>query len=366
MGISTFPPVSTATASTFSATTIDISGYQVKRKTALTLAPGVYKLTTSPTTGQCKITLIDSTATTSFATFTSSSSIVQFNVTETSTTQYLELTTSGANTTAVTIEKIAATGNQTAISNGTLDTVTNTSTYNATGWLYVLAVGGGGGGAGAGATAGGVSIASGGGGGASGGSSTVLTYTTAAQTVTIGTAGNGGNGSTGNHNSGNGNGNSGNAGGSTTFGNLVTGLGGTAGPYSCYDGGTTASAVSGGGRGGGSFANDDSNVIAKAATINWQSISNLTNSNFGGGGGGNFQREQVFYNNTSTINGAGSGIGAGGNGGTTNSINTSGGNGNAANGYGSGGGGGGAGAFTRTGGNGAAGSPGIVYVLRGF
>ena len=119
MAISVFPPVSTAAASTFATTTIDISGYQVKRKTALTIAPGVYKMTTSPVTGQCKITLINSTATTSFATFTSSSSVVQFNVTETSTTQYLELTTSGANTTAVTIERIAGAGTQTPISNGT-------------------------------------------------------------------------------------------------------------------------------------------------------------------------------------------------------------------------------------------------------
>jgi len=91
---------------------------------------------------------------------------------------------------------------------GTLDTITTTSTYNTTGQLYVVCVGGAGGGSGSAVYRNGAS-------GGTGGFAGSNFFTNTSTPITIGTGGNGGAAAT-----------AGNAGGVTNFGNLLSANGG--------------------------------------------------------------------------------------------------------------------------------------------
>ena len=198
----------------------------------------------------------------------------------------------------------------TSAPSGTLDTITESGTFNTTGKMYVMAIGGGGGGNG---------IRNPGGSGTSGGSgglSEGFTNTASATTVTVGTGGTGGNQNA-----------DGNSGGATSFGNLFVANGGIV----AGAGGTPGGASAGG-------LVTPIGQFAKAGT-------------FGAGEGG------------------GSGIGTGGTRPNPNNGEPT--AGNSATGYGAGGGGAGAGGNNSSGNAwqnkpGGAGAPGVVYVLRGF
>lgn len=205
----------------------------------------------------------------------------------------------------------------TAVTGGTLDTISSTTnTYApAAGWAFVFAVG-----AASGPAGGDTQYSSYGGSGGFGGlHDGIYTYLNGGNyTVSVGSAGNSGGVFT-----------AGNAGGNTSFSNLLSVDG------SRYDGVPIAGnrGISPGGGGGNSWvatpgtASSDVYSFAKAGTN-------------GSGGGGN-----PGYSGP----GRGSGIGTGGF------------NGNAASGYGAGGGGGNAG-----GQYGGASTGGVVYVLRGI
>lgn len=226
---------------------------------------------------------------------------------------------------------------------GTLDTITSSGTYNTTGRLWVFALGGGGGGGSAPNS--GNAGAAGGGGATAADSGPSYYLTTTPTTVVIGSAGNSFNIRSTNANASVnlGYAPNANAGGTTTFGNL-TSLGGRAGGTASNSFNSSPGNIGGGsGFGWGGVGN------AANSTAPWML---LPGTNGGGGAGGD-------NNNGSGWGGGGSGIGTGGTGGGTNVSAT------AATGYGAGGGGSGSIASdARI--PGGAGSPGVVYVLRGI
>lgn len=310
MGISVLP-VATSSAAP-SAKSVTVPAINTFYKITTDISAGTYTLTTSPTSNQTTYRFYTSSSG-DFVSHTTSSGTVTFTLSQAYTGAWVSID-SGSNV-ITTLTLVAANVSPTALSGGTVDTVTSTGTYNTTGLLYVMAVGGGGaGGAGTNQN----NPFTGGGGGGSGGIATAFTYTNAAQSVTIGAAG-----------------------GTTSFGNVVTagagssggsGPGGAGGP----NGGAGGSGVTG--------ANGAlSSVIASA----------ITSGTTGGGGGG------------PGGSGVGSGIGTGGHAG--NRVNYSANAGNAGTGYGAGGGGGGARAHNgNNGGPGGAGSQGVMYILRGI
>jgi len=273
----------------------------VKYKPTQAFSSGVYTMTTSPNTSQATATFYDGTSIIYEA--TTSSGTVTFNLATAATGVYLS--SDSLTNVVVSISLTANSLPGTSLS-GTLDTITNTSTYNQTGQLYVVAYGGGGSGG-----CGSNNDGNGGGGGAGGNLAGKIVYTNEATSVTIGSGGVATNAQA-----------NGIAGGTTNFGNLVSATGG--GP-----GGTRTNSLN-----------------QPAITANHPSVQSGTN---GGGGSGS--------GNYGTGNGTGSGVGTGGNGGNGNGA------GNAGTGYGAGGGGGGR---ANPGGNSGAGTAGVVYVLRGF
>jgi hypothetical protein len=207
----------------------------------------------------------------------------------------------------------------TAAGAGTLETITSGSNYtpNANGYAYIIGVGAGEGG-GTGGTNGGY----GGQGGEPG--KLVGTYakldSASARPITIGAAGNGGTGNS-----------MGNAGGNTSFNVGGITLATT----------TPTNDVYGSGGGGNSWFGS----VGNAQPNPYSGIKSGTNGGGGGGAGNTGGGPKA---------GGGSGIGTGGAG---NNQGTTGGN---ASGYGAGGGGGGGTAA------GGAGSPGVIYVVRGL
>jgi len=329
MAISSLVPVTEeADAKTF-----NITGAYLTSKAVANFPAGGYTITTSPTTAQVEVQFYNnSTASTSFTTV---SGTIGATLSFDATSVIAKDVSNFAGPTIVTITLTSEVLTPSNIS-GTLDTVTTTGTYNTTGALYLLVVGGGAGGGG-GRTASGDRGA---GGGGSGFISNGLVYTNNSTSVTIGNGGNGGNTGAG----------SGGAGGTTSFGSLLSANGGNGGI-----GGTGAGSVlagNGAGNGGDGAKSGDQRNNANASSAIYLSV---TNGTTGGGGGGGGNRDTTSNGNS----GAGSGIGTGGNGANINATP------NAGTGYGAGGGGG------RSGGNdfttaGAAGSAGVVYVLRGF
>lgn len=310
MAISVFPVASASTGPNTYSATIPASKKYKTYDGVIALQAGVYTVTTSPTSTQAIVTFYDSTNA-PIATVTTVSGSIAVNLATEAKGAFIKI-----NSDTETIVSIALTANAltgTAFS-GTVDTITSTGTYNQTGALYVLAIGGGGGGQ-AGWANGNYAGGQGGFGGAST-SGYVLANTSTS--VTIGAAGTKGRTNLGQ-------GNQGNGGGTTTFGNTISAAGGAAG----YKGNTS-----------GSFA--PSEVISTAYDM-------IVGNNGGGGDG-------AGSNGGGANSGAGSGIGTGGRGG-----NTPGGAPTAATGYGAGGGGGGGNMY-----DGGDGTAGVVYVLRGF
>jgi hypothetical protein len=305
MAISSLVPIADqAGAYTVTATTANVL-YSFDNTDELEV--GIYRIT-CPAAVTATVYFYDG-ASTSFAEVSTTGGTVDYNL-ATIPTKFAFFVGSSSNV-PVTFTRIADA--ITTLGSGTLDTLTNTQTYTQTGAVFVVVVGGGGGGAGNRQNViGGYD----GSGGASGGVQSQQLYLNTNTSVTIGTAGNGGTAADGN------------AGGATIFGNLTSNGGGGGSPYG-------ASATAGTPGGGGSGATST------------PSLYNFVVSGTTGGGG----------SGTNGI-GRGSGIGTGGNGGNNNTAN-------AGSGFGSGGGG------ARDNTNnadaiGRAGTPGVVYVLRGF
>lgn len=303
-------------------------------KIAETFLAGGYTVTTSPSTAQVSIVFMNgSTFLTSGDTISGSGS---YNIGSDANTLYIE-ETSGSTDTVVTITYVAESVSSSTVS-GTLDTITTSSTYNQTGLIYPVLVGGGGSGGNCG------SGGPGGGGGGSGGITGMILYTNTGTSVVIG---NGGVASTSKNNGG--------IGGSTTFGNTLTAYGGGGGGENSPrgSGGNFAGGVGiiggfGGAGAGGTAPNDNVTGPTEVAPKHASVIIGTTGGGGGGGGNGN------------GATGKGSGIGTGGTGGRINVVP------NAATGYGAGGGGGAANTGSQPQYTGASGSQGVVYVLRGF
>jgi hypothetical protein len=210
----------------------------------------------------------------------------------------------------------------TAAGAGTTTTITSGTSYtpNATGFAYIVALGGGQGGSSE-------DVPGNDGYGGHGGRASLLTggyvKLTSGSSVnyTVGAQGNGGN-----------NRNVGNSGGATTWGNLLSVAGAT----------ENAGGVAGGGSGGNSWYGG----AGSAQPNPYSGIKSGTNGSGGGGSG----------NTGGTTVGGGSGIGTGGGG---RSAGQGGGN---ATGYGAGGGG----AGDDFGAPGGAGSPGVIYIVGGL
>jgi hypothetical protein len=298
-------------------------------------AAGIYTISVNPTSSNAFIALVSET--TVLVNARTTSGTVGVTLSSAATKAYITLGTGATAGAIVTIAKTAGALTSTDIGNGTLDTINTTGTYNQTGLLSVLVVGGGVAGlrgnigfAGSGQT-----------GGRAGFINQGFVYTNTSTTVTIGAKGvaqvTNNDAITDANNS--------------SFGNLVTA--------------TSASNIFANGNGG----------IGSAGYNNPPNAGNISSvfgsfngaSTTGGGGGGTGSYSQAFGV------GSGSGIGTGGSGGgggggennRRNPTTVA----NAGTGKGSGGGGG---AFTggenpnAVGKYGGDGSNGVVYVLRGF
>ena len=320
-----------------------------KYRVVQTFTPAIYTITTSPTTSQATIQFYDSSNT--IGSTSTISGTITYNLASTANAFYINLDAGSG--TIVTLTPVASALSGTTLS-GTLDTITTTSTYNQTGQLFVGAFGGGGGGASGGTNqiSGYNAAGGGGGGGGSGFWSSGIYFVNTSTSISIGASGNGGAKGL----------NPGNAGGTTNFGNLVSAAGG--------NGGNVVAGQGGGGGGGAGAGGSTSSAYnnstpggngAPSITVNPELTGNSTTG--GGAGGGNSWNSGG--NNGGT--GGGSGIGTGGNGGNWGENSNTANAGNAGTGYASGGGGGGASrADVLGGGAGAAGRPGVVYVLRGI
>jgi hypothetical protein len=295
MTISVFPIPTTVTDNAITAT---IPANLRQYKAIRNVDPGIYTISCTSAT-IATVTFV--TGTSSVEGITSSGS-VQVNLSTAASEIYYSINT-GTNV-LVTITKVAAAINTGEITGGTLDTVTTTSTYNETGKLYVVCVGGGA----AGAFTNNISSYGTLPGGQGGSVTTKLVYVNNATSITIGAAGTTG----------------GVGAGTTSFGNLVSATGGSGGAGEAINNGLS-----------------------------------VKSGNNGAGGAGK--------TSSGANPGFGSGIGTGGAGATANTSNALTTNGQPGTGYGAGGGGSLTSGNVAFGPNSAGnGTAGVVYVLRGF
>lgn len=320
MAFSQFPaPAAGGAASSSFAATLSAMSTVFEHEQAF--ESGVYTVNITPSTTQAKLTFVS--ATTQITTQTTLLGTVSFNLSTPATAVYIFGITGGTIGAVVNVEKTADALTSSDIGNGTLDTVSTTSTYNHTGALGVLVIGGGAGGQRGGST-------NGGNGGRAGFINGDVVVTNAATTITVGAAGVG---------------QTPNAAAilptNSSFGNLVT----------C----TAASNIFTNGNGATALTGDNHDRTAGNVSGVFKSWN--TNSTTGGGGSGGGSNQL----NHNLGGGAGSGIGTGSfHPGPMNSSPT------AATGFGAGGCG-------ASGGNGnelarftSGGTGGVVYVLRGF
>lgn len=328
MSISVFPaPTAAASSNAFAA---ELAAKNTTYEHINNFEPGVYTVTCAPTSSNVSVSFVNATSVLSNVSTTSGT--VSITLTSTATKVYLTLFNSASTLpTIVTITKTASILTPDDIGNGTLDTINATGTYNQTGTLAVLAIGGGMHG-----TLGNASNYRGEDGGRAGFINGGVVVTNTATTVTVGAKGVARNSANG----------SDVAATNSSFGNLIT---------------TNAASnawVNGNG-GAGGYANNVQPTVGNAsqAFFSWNG-----NSTTGGGGGGS----SIQITNTFRA-GGGSGIGTGGTGGGNTGGNAATTAGTDATGKGAGGGGGGgtrdANATGRLAGDG---SDGVIYVLRGF
>jgi hypothetical protein len=318
MAIQVFP--APAAAQTFPPIAIELTAMTTIYKTVQNFIPGIYSVNVAPATTNVRLQF--ATNDTIITTQTTSSGTISFTLTTAATVVYAAGITGGTPGAVVNIEKTADALTSTDIGNGTLDTINTTSTYNQTGLLGILVLGGGAGGN----RSGGPNNA-GGNGGRAGYINGDMLFVNNATTVTIGA---GGIGQTANA--------AAIAPTNSSFGNLVTAN-------------TDSSTYpTGNGGGGGVLTGEAGGNGQPSITFpSWNG-----NSTTGGGSGGN------GVNNNETRTGGGSGIGTGGSSGATANSTPVAATGKAAGGWGARAG---SGDIRNLGGDG---TNGVVYVLRGF
>lgn len=312
MGISVFP---VASSSSVTAQAVSTTTANLQKAVVQTFNPGVYQISVSPATSTAVVQFVSGS--TWIGQTTTASGTINYNL---ATTADKALIQSNNVNDVVTINLTATVPVSSSIS-GTLDTITTTGTYNQTGLLWVLAIGGGGGGGG-----GKSGYAASSGGGASGAMSMFYGDVPTSTSVTIGGAGNGSGPDVG-----------GLAGGQTSFGSYAVAKGGNGGGLPNGTAGGTATGT-----------NSGTIVVESSGGELPNLFRAVKNGTTGAGAAGK------------SGSGYGSGIGTGGAG-----ANGGGQTAGSGTGYGAGGGGGATdnGNNPGTGGNG---TPGVVYVLRGF
>jgi hypothetical protein len=257
MPISVFPVPSTTSNL---AQSITAASANVLYSSTMNLNPGIYTITCTTTTIAHIDFFSDNTL---IGTARTVSGSVSFNLSTAADNIRFYTNTGSSITINIAFTGIAAI---TSAPSGTLDTLNTTGTYNQTGKLYVVTVGGGGGGGGGVGTN---NVGnSGGSGGAGGVANAAITANTAISYV-IGAAGNGGNAGTGNL------GNPGGTGGLSSFGNTLTANGGL--------GGNGASGISGSTGATGSFTTPNGASPSFPFVI---ANPYVTKGNGGGGGTG--------------------------------------------------------------------------------
>lgn len=312
MAISVFPIADTGGVEAYSVATTTAN---IQKSVTIDLDPGVYEVSVSPTSSIGIIQFFNGS--TYIGQTTTVSGIINFNLA----TPANRIMVQSNNVNDVVTIALAANLVVSNTISGTLDTISTSGTYNQTGLLWVLALGGGGGGGG-----GKNGYQANSAGGASGTMSMFYGDVNSSTSVTIGTGGNGSPPNTG-----------GLAGTTTSFGTYAVAKGGDGGGGPTFGGGAATGTNSGtvivASVGAGGTQNHPYRVVKDGTT---------------GGGGQPFP---------SAVSGGGSGIGTGG--------GNSGNNGTNATGFAAGGGGAGTsnGHNPGTGGNGTGG---VVYVLRGF
>jgi hypothetical protein len=336
MPISQIPAPAAASAGqgAFAAT---IAATQTTYEQEATFEAGIYTITVAPATTNCEVVFVSETAVLFSAKTTSGT--VSGQIGSAATRVFITTLAGGSANAIVTIEKSASILTADDIGNGTLDTVNTTGTYNQTGLLSVLAIGGGHAGT-KGTTAN--NYGGGGTGGAAGGVALGMVWNNGATTVTIGAKGTAATSNNTNLVEPN----------ASSFGNAVVS--------------STNSLFYVSGAGNGTGDEQGGNNVGTAGNTFVSFNGNSTN---GGGGGGWGTRRGGSAGRV----GGGSGIGTGGtsapagsgNGNNSNPTTAA----NAATGKGAGGGAGSAAstaAPNAVGAFGADGSDGVVYILRGF
>jgi hypothetical protein len=331
MAFSQFPPA--AAGDGVAAFAASIASKNVISVHTNDFEPGVYTVTCNPTSSEARIQMLD--ATTILNTMETTSGAVGFTLATPATKAIITIkNTATVFPTIVTIEKTANPLTSVDAGSGTLDTINATGTYNQTGLLSVLVIGGGEFGGSSNSTTSGA-------GGRPGYINFDTVYTNTATTVTVGAKGVARNTNNG----------SDTAATNSSFGNLVVAN-------------STPSFISGGAGGAAQGSDQIGNGNATQTFPSWNTTS--TTGGGGAGAGGNSSPGGAG-------NGAGSGIGTGGNGGPTNGGGQTNMTGSApggnATGKGAGGGGGCAKGNSQSAGAnqlGGDGSDGVVYVLRGF
>jgi hypothetical protein len=310
MAISVFPAASTSsvTAQAISTTTANLQKTVVQ-----TFNAGVYQISVSPASSTAIVQFISGS--TWIGQTTTSSGTINYNLASAADKIYVQSNNVGD---VVTVNLVASVPVSASVS-GTLDTITSSGTYTQTGLLWVLAIGGGGGG-------GKQNYSASGAGGESGALAMYFGNVTGSTTVTIGAAGTGGSPNNG-----------GGAGGLTSFGTYAVAKGGNGGALPDGPAGGTATGT-----------NSGTVVVPSSGGVLTNEFRAVKNGTTGAGAGGKAGA------------GYGSGIGTGGSG-----ANEGGQTAGSGTGYGAGGGGGSSN-NGQSPGTGGAGSPGVIYVLRGF
>jgi hypothetical protein len=327
MAISVFPAPAAASgssATTFAATLTQLGTIYEHEQSFST---GVYTVTVTPSTTNARLTFVSGSTIITSQDTTSGS--VSFNLATAATGVFIVGQTTGTVGAVVQIEKTADPLTSDDIGNGTLDTINVTSTYNQTGLLGVLVIGGGAGGARGYVVNPSLNYGQGGAGGRAGFINGGMVVTNGPTSVTVGAKGTGETRAA-----------AGTAPGNSSFGNLIVA--------------NAASTLFANASGGPGTADTGSGNAGPSGGTSGVFFSWNGNGTTGGGGGGGGQ-----YNNAGI--GGGSGIGTGGNSGSNGAR------GNDGTGKGSGGGGGrGRRSNDDISMDAGSGADGVVYVLRGF
>lgn len=141
MAFSQFPAPAAAGGGGVSAFAVGIPALNTTFEHIQNFEAGVYSISIAPTSTNAALTFIN--ATSLLNNVTTTSGIVSFTMASPATRVYITLAAGGTAGAIVTINKTANPLSPDDIGNGTVDTINATSTYNQTGLLGVLLIGGG-------------------------------------------------------------------------------------------------------------------------------------------------------------------------------------------------------------------------------